>query len=43
VPDDYRYENIRMKRWKVTPEELDRLRALCEDAAGPVAFEPWHE
>lgn len=40
VPDDYRYERIRMKRWKVTAEELERLRAYCKDASGPVPFEP---
>jgi hypothetical protein len=41
VPNDYRYDRIRMKRWKVTSEELARLRALCKDASGPVEFERW--
>ncbi len=40
VPGDYRYERIRLKRWKATSERLDRLRALCKNAAGPVEFKP---
>lgn len=40
IPGDYRYDNIRMRRWKVTPEELGRLRELAKKAKGPVPFTP---
>jgi hypothetical protein len=40
IPGDYRYDKIRMRRWKVTADDLERLRVLATNAEGPVPFTP---
>jgi hypothetical protein len=39
IPGNFRYDRIRMKRRRVTAEELSFYRELCRRASGPVRFE----